>query len=178
MATLTKAILHAPSLGLQAQLRVGGGGYNSAVSDNRQHDRPIDEQASRLNRVIAASSAMTRRVTLHTYFTMLISDPLLRSKLKDSGRDFVFLITSVVCTGFFLLTVDNAMAQSIMSDVRTVVVQTGDLDLSRPAGQKTLANRIRSAERTICGSAAHGIEAMAAETKCVKSLRREKIDSD
>jgi UrcA family protein len=108
---------------------------------------------------------MTRRITLYTYFTILFSDPVFRSRLEDGGRHFVVLITSVVFTGFFLLTVDAAMAQPIMADVRTVVVQTGDLDLSRPAGQKTSANRIRAAERRICDSGSHGVEAMAAEAK-------------
>lgn len=155
-----------------------GGDFNSIASDNQRHDRPIDEQIDHLKRVIAASPAMTRRVTLHTSFTILISDPLFRSRLKDSGRHFVFMITSVVCTGLLLLTVDAAMAQPIMSDVRTVVVQTGDLNLSRPAGQKTLASSIRSAERTICGLAAHGIDAVAAEAKCVESLLRETVEAD
>jgi UrcA family protein len=92
--------------------------------------------------------------------------------MKDSGRHFVFMLTSVVCTVFFLLAVDPALARPVATDVQTVFVQTSDLDLSRPAGQKTLASRIRSAERKICGMGTQGIEARAAETKCVKSLRR------
>jgi UrcA family protein len=92
--------------------------------------------------------------------------------MKDSGQHFVFMLMSVVCTAFILLAVDPALARPVGSDIRTVIVETSDLDLSRPADQKTMASRIRSAERTICGSGAQGIEAMIAEAKCVNSLRR------
>jgi UrcA family protein len=54
------------------------------------------------------------------------------------------LLTAVALAG-------NAFAQQQDVNVRTVTVRFGDLDLSTPAGAKTLYQRIRGAARTVCG---------------------------
>jgi UrcA family protein len=46
---------------------------------------------------------------------------------------------------------DSAFAQQQGVSVRTVIVRFGDLDLSTPAGAKTLYQRIRGAARAVCG---------------------------
>jgi UrcA family protein len=121
---------------------------------------------------------MARSFTLYTYFTILFSDPLFTERLEDARQRFVFMMTSVACTGMIVLGIDTALAQPAAKAVVTVSVQTSDFDLSRPAGRKILAGRISSAERKICGSGMHGIEAKVAKARCIKSLRRETFQPD
>ncbi|WP_443029273.1 UrcA family protein [Sphingopyxis sp. A083] len=50
-------------------------------------------------------------------------------------------------------------------------MRTDDLNLSEPAGPKTLQARLRSAERTICSRRSRGARSALAEAGCLRSIK-------
>lgn len=49
-------------------------------------------------------------------------------------------------------------------------VGTDDLDLARPAGQRSLSTRLRSAERAISYRGPCGAEVASAQSRCMRSI--------
>lgn len=119
----------------------------------------------------AAVLKTIRRMTLYDYSAPLSPEPAVGSRVREIGIRLASLTGAIACAAALLFPALPVSARTPDADTHSVLIRTDDLNLSRPAGQKTLQARLRSAERTICSRSSNGARAALAEARCLRSVR-------